>query len=138
MKHIKTLGGPLYAEVEKYLLKIAEGLKYLHSKSIVHGDLKGNHVLIDQDRHACLADFGLTGWADATQATSTSNHAEVSDVYAFACVSVESYTGKYPFYDIPRDPTVILKVMQGERLGRPACSIDRIMSNELWGLVNAC
>jgi hypothetical protein len=50
----------------------------------------------------------------------------------------QSYTGKYPFFDIPIDPTVILKVMHGERPGRPACSVDRIMSDELWDLVNAC
>jgi serine/threonine protein kinase len=67
-----------------------------------------NNILISEDWHACLADFGLAGWADATLATSTSNHAglvrwmapelhmlktfcrtKLSNVYAFACVSVE-------------------------------------------------
>jgi serine/threonine protein kinase len=69
-----------------------------------------NNVFIDEHWHARLADFGLAGWADATMATSTSNHAgsvrwmapelhavepspfcrtKRSDVYAFACISVE-------------------------------------------------
>jgi len=43
------------------LLKDAtEGLSYLHSQRIVHGDLKGGNVLINKHRRACLADFGVT------------------------------------------------------------------------------
>ncbi|KAG6335699.1 hypothetical protein ID866_3379 [Astraeus odoratus] len=42
---------------------IARGLSYLHKHpkgSIVHGDLKGQNVLISDDGHALIADFGLT------------------------------------------------------------------------------
>ncbi|KAG1860395.1 hypothetical protein F4604DRAFT_1138525 [Suillus subluteus] len=39
---------------------IALGLEYLHSKSVVHGDLTGSNVLIDGNGRACLADFGLS------------------------------------------------------------------------------
>ncbi|KAJ8583447.1 kinase-like protein [Rhizopogon salebrosus TDB-379] len=39
---------------------IALGLQYLHSKSIVHGDLTGSNVLVYSDGRACLADFGLS------------------------------------------------------------------------------
>jgi serine/threonine protein kinase len=43
------------------LLKdIARGLRYLHSRSMIHGDLSGNNVLIDKDGKAKLADFGLS------------------------------------------------------------------------------
>ncbi|KAJ6590303.1 kinase-like domain-containing protein [Mycena sp. CBHHK59/15] len=40
-------------------LKIAQGLDYLHSRNIVHGDLLSNNILISDDCHACLSDFGL-------------------------------------------------------------------------------
>lgn len=137
-------------------------------------DVYQNNIFIDEDWHARLADFGLAGWSDATLATSTSNHAgsarwmapelhtldifrrtKFSDVYAFACVSVEVscftdrsqsltrfffqiYSGKYPFYDILRDVTVIWKVTQGGRPQRPTNERDRTMSNELWDLVEMC
>ncbi|KAF9643694.1 kinase-like protein [Thelephora ganbajun] len=42
------------------LVDVANGLKYLHDLQIVHGDLKGANILINKDRRACIADFGLT------------------------------------------------------------------------------
>lgn len=32
----------------------------MHSKEIIHGDLTGNNVLIDNNQHACLLGFGLS------------------------------------------------------------------------------
>ncbi|KIJ12138.1 hypothetical protein PAXINDRAFT_137271 [Paxillus involutus ATCC 200175] len=55
----------------------AAGLQYLHSQSIVHGDLSGSNVLIDGNGRACISDFGLsivlTKLGGSTYATS--NHA---------------------------------------------------------------
>ncbi|KAJ7347038.1 kinase-like domain-containing protein, partial [Mycena albidolilacea] len=41
------------------LCDVINGLKYLFSKNIVHGDLCGRNILIDNKRRACLTDFGL-------------------------------------------------------------------------------
>ncbi|KAG1719841.1 kinase-like domain-containing protein [Suillus lakei] len=38
----------------------ASGLKYLHEKDIVHGDLTPTNILINSDDKLCLADFGLS------------------------------------------------------------------------------
>ncbi|KIJ12959.1 hypothetical protein PAXINDRAFT_101001 [Paxillus involutus ATCC 200175] len=40
------------------LLDIVNGLLYLHSFPITHGDLNCNNVLLDANNNACLADFG--------------------------------------------------------------------------------
>jgi len=42
------------------LVDAVKGLMYMHDLHVVHGDLKGENVLINQDRRACLADFGLS------------------------------------------------------------------------------
>ncbi|KAF7798052.1 hypothetical protein EIP86_009264 [Pleurotus ostreatoroseus] len=46
--------------IDRWLLQIAEGLKYLHDRNVVHGDLRGANVLIDSDHNVRLTDFGLS------------------------------------------------------------------------------
>ncbi|KAG8217076.1 WD40-repeat-containing domain protein [Butyriboletus roseoflavus] len=39
---------------------VALGLQYLHSQSVVHGDISGSNILIYGSGRACIADFGLS------------------------------------------------------------------------------
>ncbi|KAG6843568.1 hypothetical protein H0H87_003086 [Tephrocybe sp. NHM501043] len=43
---------------------VAKGLSYLHNEGVIHGDLKGPNVLIDDTGRARLADFGLSVVSD--------------------------------------------------------------------------
>ncbi|KAJ7266628.1 kinase-like domain-containing protein [Mycena rebaudengoi] len=97
--------------VDLLLFETAQGLAYLHSQNIVHGDLRGENTLIDSAEHVQLADFGLAVVTDATIGTTSTkqragssrwmapellNHevefkpTRASDVYAFACLCVEA------------------------------------------------
>ncbi|KAJ6479207.1 kinase-like domain-containing protein [Mycena vitilis] len=145
-----------HTHVDKLLYEIAQGLQYLHSRGIVHGDLRGVNILIQEDWSACLADFGLSAFSDAT-ASVTSNRAgstywmapellaperfggsssrtPASDVYAFACVCIELYTGRPPWGNIA-EVVVLWKVHNGERPERPSNS--PAMSDALWQHVSA-
>ncbi|KAJ7229234.1 kinase-like domain-containing protein [Mycena rebaudengoi] len=129
--------------VDRLLSKIAQGLEYLHSREIVHGDLRGANILINAEWSACLADFGLTSFSDATTTALNSNRAgsvrwmaselldpgrfghnqisrtPASDVYAFGCVCLELYTGRPPFTDIS-EPAAMLRVIDGGRPLKPS------------------
>ncbi|KAJ3558406.1 hypothetical protein NP233_g11515 [Leucocoprinus birnbaumii] len=41
------------------LRDVVSGLEYIHTKSIIHGDLKPTNILVTLSGRACLADFGL-------------------------------------------------------------------------------
>ncbi|KAJ7216024.1 kinase-like domain-containing protein, partial [Mycena pura] len=103
MKHgtvLKYLADRGRGDVSRLLHEVAQGLDYLHSMNIVHGDLRGTNILISDDHSACLSDFGLTSTIgdDAEDSTagalaSSSNHAgsvrwfapELIDPSVFGC-----------------------------------------------------
>lgn len=50
-----------------FALEMVSGLLYLHSRNIVHRDLKSLNVLIDEHMHAKIADFGLAKIRHSTE-----------------------------------------------------------------------
>ncbi|KAF8169191.1 kinase-like domain-containing protein [Mycena galopus ATCC 62051] len=152
--YLKTHG---HANVDKLLYEIAQGLEYLHSHNIVHGDLRGGNILIQADWSACLADFGLSAFSDATSLVSTNRggnphwmapellhparfgltfvRTPATDVYAFGCVCFELYTEQPPFASLS-DITALLMVLDGKRPERPLG--PPVMSDTLWKHVTNC
>lgn len=73
------------------LFQIAQGIEYLHSCKIVHGDLRGvfkclnwtlislmdyqANILVNNDWTACLADFGLSVFTDPVSTLSSRERA---------------------------------------------------------------
>ncbi|KIJ56371.1 hypothetical protein M422DRAFT_151063, partial [Sphaerobolus stellatus SS14] len=53
-------------EIMVLITEIVYGLEYLHQKGIIHGDIKAANIMIDDDGHARIIDFGISRILDRT------------------------------------------------------------------------
>ncbi|KAG8710660.1 hypothetical protein FRC08_016878 [Ceratobasidium sp. 394] len=97
---------------------VCKGLEYLHSIGVVHGDLKGQNILVSNDQMPMITDFGnavlqqgtlmFTETTNAPQFTPRWTAPELmddgvrqsreADVYALGMTILEIMTGKVPYY----------------------------------------
>ncbi|KAL0233455.1 hypothetical protein PCE1_001970 [Barthelona sp. PCE] len=60
-KHIDSFGKTKLELnlIKSYVRQMLEGLKYCHSRRVIHRDLKPQNILVNREGQLCLADFGL-------------------------------------------------------------------------------
>ncbi|KAE9015488.1 hypothetical protein PR001_g14896 [Phytophthora rubi] len=56
-------------ELWSKLHEAALGVQYIHARGVVHGDLKGNNIVIGSDMKAKVTDFGLSSVGDSEEET---------------------------------------------------------------------
>ncbi|KAJ7828876.1 kinase-like domain-containing protein, partial [Mycena leptocephala] len=147
---------------------VIQGLKYLHSENIVHGDLCSRNILI-HERQACLTDFGLatfiesdtskksltrsgtTRWMapelllpDEYQPGVSFKRTSASDVWAFGCVCCEvHFIPPLPFQHMT-DGAIISAFSKIDTAGAspykttPFDKSGTPMPDRLWELVQRC
>ncbi|GFS46352.1 protein kinase superfamily protein [Actinidia rufa] len=96
-------------------LDIARGMEYIHSQGVIHRDLKPENVLINQDFHMKIADFGIAcGEAQcdlladdpgtyrwmAPEMIKRKSYGRKVDVYSFGLILWEMVTGTIPYEDM--------------------------------------
>ncbi|KAF8559563.1 kinase-like protein [Imleria badia] len=137
---------------------LAEGLEYIHCHEppIIHGDLKGDNVLVDDAGRARLGDFGQSHasdsgkYLDSTRVGLPANPlnwmapeimlddstkaSDLSDIYSFGCVLYEMLSGKVPFEGLV-GVNLLKYVSRGGRPHRP----ESIRTDDrLWKIANSC
>lgn len=108
--------GPLMSisDVVSYATQIAEGLAHAHKRGIIHRDIKTDNIMLAEDGHVKVTDFGLARLGNVTHLTkvgSTLGTAAYmspeqaqgaavdhrSDIFSFGVVLYELSTSQLPF-----------------------------------------
>lgn len=101
-------------EAVDIVCQACEGLKYAHSKGIVHRDIKPGNLMIANDGTIKLADFGIAKAAEETRITQAGSvvgtaaylspeqaHGEeagvASDIYSLGVVTYQLLAGRLPY-----------------------------------------
>jgi len=129
-------------------IDIARGMEYLHSRGILHRDLKSHNILLDSRKRPKICDFGLVryksavpmtgmigtiGWMAPEILTSMPLYDEKVDVYSFGIVLWELLTGEEP-YDNMENNEIINSVVNFQL--RP--EVPEGISEQLSSLIISC
>jgi serine/threonine protein kinase len=150
-KYIEKNKGKIKMEQKvALLLHIAKGMRFLHSKGVIHRDLKCDNILLDANMTPKISDFGFSVIKSAqrtrmTQRCGTSTHMapelvlndtydERVDIFSFGILMFELLAESTPYGSNP-SPNLELKVAKNP-LFRPVFPETVVISQEMLFLVN--
>ncbi|XP_002978306.2 mitogen-activated protein kinase kinase kinase 2 [Selaginella moellendorffii] len=103
--------------IRMYTRQLLLGLEYLHQNKIMHRDIKGANILVDNQGHIKVADFGAskkvlelatiseaksmkgTPYWMAPEVVRQTGHNWQADIWSVGCTVIEMATGKPPWSD---------------------------------------
>ncbi|KAF9454333.1 hypothetical protein P691DRAFT_809889 [Macrolepiota fuliginosa MF-IS2] len=117
--------------VASYVVKILEGLHYLHQSDVVHCDLKAANILTTKNGNVKLSDFGVSlnlrtvrtqnqndvagtpNWM-APEIIELRGPQTQSDIWSLGCTVIELMTGRPPYAEISNSMTVMFRIVEDD------------------------
>ncbi|KAJ9096010.1 hypothetical protein QFC21_005374 [Naganishia friedmannii] len=109
------------ALVKNFVRQILTGLEYLHGKGIVHRDIKGANILVDNKGGVKISDFGISKKVEnnllstmrmnrpslqgsvfwmAPEVVKQTAYTKKADIWSVGCLVIEMLTGSHPWPDL--------------------------------------
>ena len=136
------------AKIWKFFIQMCIGMNYIHSKKILHRDIKALNIFLTKDGDIRIGDLGVakvladtanfahtmvgTPYYLSPEMCEEKPYNEKSDIWALGCVLYELCTHKHPF-EAHSQGTLILKIIKGRYT-----PISGTFSSELADVVNSC
>ncbi|KXN89008.1 Ribosomal protein S6 kinase alpha-5 [Leucoagaricus sp. SymC.cos] len=120
---------------------VVHGLHYLHELGIVHGDLKGQNVLISDEGHCLITDFGASHITTATAASGSLSATTLRfsapemilgnkkpskefDIWSVGCLFYEVLSRKAPYHEYKSEVQIMAALSRKEPPTRPGTTDD--------------
>lgn len=108
---LRRLRGESYTRIVPLAIELAGALAHAHERGVVHRDLKPSNILIDEDGHISIADFGVASldgeapgaglgspFAASPQQLRGERPVPADDMYALGSLLYELLSGYPPYY----------------------------------------
>ncbi len=132
------------------LYQVSDGMWAAHEQGVIHRDLKPSNVLVDNDNHAKVVDFGIAAVNSETDATLTQTGMIIgtpaylsperakgleadhrSDIYALGIIAYNMFNGGLPYKGEPM--SLLFQHIEGK--ATPLFDLDKGISKDVSLLV---